>query len=140
MTKKIITAALHVWIRGLLTYALLTMPAMFFFPMYIISILLAGLWSLPGLILFASLLWFLHHANPEKCRIIPIILSGTIFITAACTWGAAWLYTSGIDILHEYLKFLLFPLVGIISAVLAVMVRKQPLVELLHSTTSYVSQ
>jgi hypothetical protein len=137
MSQMILPAALHAWIRGLLTYALLTLPALFIWPMYAVSIMLATIWSLPALLLFGLMLYLLHRIPMEHSSIMPVLLLATACITAACTWGAAWQWTGGINTAQQYAEYMLFPIVGILSAMLAVMVRRRHLMVLLaHSSIS----
>jgi hypothetical protein len=131
MKNTIVTSALMAWLRGLLIYALITLPALSFPAMYVVSLWLAAIWSLPALLLFGLLLAGLQYAHLPAHRLMLHLLPATAFLITLCTWGAAWQFTDGTAVWKTYLEFLLFPLVGILSGVLAVVVRRKALQMLL---------
>ncbi|MCA0382679.1 MAG: hypothetical protein LCH58_10990 [Bacteroidetes bacterium] len=131
MNKEIILKSIGTWLRSLLTYALITLPSLFFPLMYIMSLGLAIIWSLPALLLFVLMLWLLsmlHVTTELKFYLLLLSTAGIVFL---CTWGAAWQVSGGRDVWNNYLEFVLFPIAGILAAVLVVLVRRQTLMEVL---------
>lgn len=131
MNKEILLKAIGTWLRSLLTYALITLPSLFFPIMYIMSLGYAIIWSLPALLLFVLVLWVLSmlHASDEL-KFVLLLLS-TVSIVFLCTWGAAWQFSGGHEVWNNYLEFVLFPIAGMLAALLVVLVRRQSLMEVL---------
>lgn len=131
MNKEILLKSIGTWLRSLLTYALITLPSLFFPLMYIISMGLAIIWSLPALLMFVLMLWLLsmlHVTTELKFYLLLLSTAGIVFL---CTWGAAWQFSVGRDVWDNYFEFVLFPMAGMLAAVLVVLVRRQALMEVL---------
>lgn len=131
MNKEILLKSIGTWLRSLLTYALITLPSLFFPLMYIISMGYAIIWSLPALLLFVLMLWLLSMLHVTTELKFYLLLLSTVGIVFLCTWGAAWQFSGGHDVWNNYLEFVLFPVAGILAAVLVVLVRRQTLMEVL---------
>ena len=127
MKKQIVLSSLNAWLRGLLIYVIITLPALSFPAMYVISLMLAGIWSLPALLLYGLVLVGLQNAHLPASKIMLHLLPATALLITICTWGAAWHITKGSELVQTYMQFLLFPLAGVLSGVLAVLVRKKTL-------------
>lgn len=131
MNKEILLKAIGTWLRSLLTYALITLPSLFFPIMYIISLGYAIIWSLPALVLFVLALWLLSMLHVTTAIKFALLLLSTISIVFLCTWGAAWQFSGGREVWNNYLEFVLFPIAGMLAAALVVLVRRQSLMEVL---------
>lgn len=131
MNKEILLKSIGTWLRSLLTYALITLPSLFFPLMYIISMGYAIIWSLPALLLFVLMLWLLSMLHVTTELKFYLLLLSTVGIVFLCTWGAAWQFSGGQDVWDNYLEFVLFPIAGMLAAVLVVLVRRQALMEVL---------
>lgn len=131
MNKEILLKSIGTWLRSLLTYALITLPSLFFPLMYIISMGYAIIWSLPALLLFVLMLWLLSMLHVTTELKFYLLLLSTVGIVFLCTWGAAWQFSGGHEVWDNYLEFVLFPIAGMLAAVLVVLVRRQALMEVL---------
>jgi len=131
MNKEILLKSIGTWLRSLLTYALITLPSLFFPLMYIISMGYAIIWSLPALLMFVMVLWLLSMLHATTEIKFYLLLLSTLSIVFLCTLGAAWQFSGGHDVWNNYLEFVLFPIAGILAAVLVVLVRRQTLMEVL---------
>ena len=131
MNKEIILKSIGTWLRSLLTYALITLPSLFFPLMYIISMGYAIIWSLPALLLFVLMLWLLSMLHVTTELKFYLLLLSTVGIVFLCTWGAAWQFSGGHEVWDNYLEFVLLPIAGMLAAVLVVLVRRQALMEVL---------
>lgn len=131
MNKEIILESICIWLRSLLTYALFTLPSLFFPIMYIISMGHAIIWSVLALVLFMLALWVIGLLHTTVAIKYLLLLISTVVIVFVCTLGAAWQFSGGHEVWDNYLEFVLFPIAGMLAAVLVVLVRRQTLIELL---------
>lgn len=118
MKQNLFKLGILCWLRGLMIYALITLPALFFLPMYLISIGLSIAGSiLPGLA-FAYIIQKLR--NQLKSASLLIFMMIALLCTLISTWIATLIISSGHRALESYFEFLLFPIAACISCVLSI--------------------
>lgn len=107
-----------VWWKALLSYLLLTLPALAWWPVYAISAVLAVGWSLPGLLLYWALQPLLRrHAGSRRVALLHVLLLQAV--TLGCTLLAALHITRGVRWWAQWQQFWLFPAAAVVAATLA---------------------
>lgn len=106
--------------RGLMFYALFTLPALIFPPMYLISICLALLSSVIPAAIFVLCLPLLPTDNTSIAQMQFRTLVFGLVITFISTVIATVFITEGEAMIEAYLEFFLFPLAALLSAGLSI--------------------
>lgn len=114
----------QVWLRAMGIYALLTLPAMAFAPVYLISIILALGWSVPGAIVFALVLRGLSIHLPTAGHSGWRLLAAALLATG-CALLAVWHVSRGDSYWQWLYDWALFPLAAVLSAILGVLSSKR---------------
>lgn len=122
-----------VWWKALLSYLLLTLPALVWWPVYAISAVLAVGWSLPGLLLYWALQPLLRAGAGR--RWVALLHAGLLqAITLGCTLLAAIHITRGVRWWPQWQQYWLFPAAAMVATLLALLLpRSRGLPPALHS-------
>lgn len=112
--------ALNIWLRSVWIYALLTLPALAFPLIYVLSLGLSLAGAVPALPLFAACLSLLRRLRPgSKSLALFLALSAALFLAFGCSFLICfWLFRS--NAWNGFGNFYLFPLAAVAAAAVAV--------------------
>jgi hypothetical protein len=111
-----------VWLRAQGIYALMMLPTLGFYPMFLMAEFYAWIWGVPALAFFWLFLWVLKK---QALFNLPALLAAGFIITLLCTYGAAWHFADFKNPWKEFQEWILFPAAGCGAAVLAIVVSRK---------------
>ncbi|HSC54024.1 MAG TPA: hypothetical protein VLC98_10400 [Phnomibacter sp.] len=129
MKNEIIIIAFDACWRSVVCYAIITLPALFFPLMYGLSLMYAILWSMPAVLLFMLALWLCKMAELPLALRYWLLQFMALVIVFAATYGAAWHYSGGKEVMKDYIDFFLFPLAAMVATMLVLLVRRKQMEE-----------
>lgn len=116
--------SLSVWLKGQGIYALITLPSLLLFPMYVISELYALICGIPALILFAVFLLVLKQKRFYNLAVIVVV---SFVVAFSSTYLAAWHFADFKNPWNEFLSWIAFPVLGCLSAILSILFSQKKL-------------
>jgi hypothetical protein len=132
MNDSITKISLAIWGRALIIYAILNIFTLGAPYVFVISISYAFTCSIPGLIAFGFVLNGLYHIHIKRPALMPILLAIASIITFGCTVIAVYHFTEGRNLWQSYQENCLFPLAGILSAIVSTAISKERLLRLFY--------
>jgi hypothetical protein len=116
--------SLSVWLKAQGIYALITLPCLIFFPMYIISEMYALICGIPALILFSIFLLFLKQQRFYNLAVIVVV---SFAAALASTFAAAWHFADFKNPWNDFVDWIAFPAIGCLSAILSILFSQKKL-------------
>ena len=132
MNDSITKISLAIWGRALIIYTILNIFTLGAPVVFLISVTYAFTCSIPGLIAFGFMLNGLYHIHIKRPALMPIVLAIAAIITFGCTIIAVYHFTDGRNVWQEYKNNFLFPLAGILSALVSAAISKDRLLRLFY--------
>jgi hypothetical protein len=116
-----------IWLRALGIYLIGIVPLLGVPMMFAMAIIYGGIWALPALVLFWLMvrLLALQAIRPKLGYGITLIWG--MLVCFGATYGAAWQFTNGHDVMEAYWSFIYFPGLALLGTFISLLLARKSL-------------